>query len=101
MCTTLTNTPVSALLAVGVAEYVLNLVPPGTHSPRKFVTPAALDKMLRNNGLSVTRVEGMDFNPLLNKWSITGNNIRVNYALVAQKPDILPPPTQPYERVIA
>lgn len=72
-----------ATVVVG-AEYVLGLLPKGTHEYAKFITPAQLAKMARDAGLRVDRIRGMEYNPFTHtaRWS---ERPWVNYALLCYK----------------
>lgn len=82
--TTINRTNASYLLAILGAEYVLNLVPRGTHQWEKFVTPEEIKKLLEENHCSVKFEMGMFFNPLTKNWSWI-NDKGCNYAVYAQK----------------
>jgi 2-polyprenyl-6-hydroxyphenyl methylase/3-demethylubiquinone-9 3-methyltransferase len=75
----------SYLLAVIGAEYVLKLLPRGTHDYAKFIKPSELAGMCRSAGLEVSRVTGMTYNPLTKVYAL-GPDADVNYILHAQKP---------------
>lgn len=85
MFTTINRTPLSYLVAIVMAEYVLNVITRGTHDWHKFVTPQEVTDMLTDEGMTVTFVKGMSFNPLTRKFSWSPND-SVNYALYAVKP---------------
>ncbi|MBN2647604.1 MAG: bifunctional 2-polyprenyl-6-hydroxyphenol methylase/3-demethylubiquinol 3-O-methyltransferase UbiG [Thiotrichales bacterium] len=72
------------LLAIFAAENLLNLVPKGTHTYQKFLTPAELDAMARQAGLQLRDSSGIDFNPLLNRYRLK-SALDVNYLLAYQK----------------
>ncbi|MBO1927991.1 bifunctional 2-polyprenyl-6-hydroxyphenol methylase/3-demethylubiquinol 3-O-methyltransferase UbiG [Thiomicrorhabdus sp. 6S2-11] len=72
------------LLAILAAEKVLNLVPDGTHTYDKFITPAEMDAMARKAGLFLRDSAGIEFNPLLNRYGLNGN-LDINYLLAYQK----------------
>jgi 2-polyprenyl-6-hydroxyphenyl methylase/3-demethylubiquinone-9 3-methyltransferase len=74
----------SYLLAVVGAEYVLKLLPRGTHDYAKFIRPAELAAMCRGAGLQVSRVTGMTYNPFTKVYAL-GNVTDVNYILHATK----------------
>jgi len=74
----------SYLLAVIGAEYVLKLLPRGTHDYAKFVRPSELAAMCRDGGLIVAGLIGMTYNPLTKAYSL-GRDTDVNYILHAQK----------------
>jgi 2-polyprenyl-6-hydroxyphenyl methylase/3-demethylubiquinone-9 3-methyltransferase len=75
----------SFLLAVVGAEYVLGLVPRGTHEYLKLIRPAELARACRAAGLEVRELTGLHFNPLTQTYRL-GGNVDVNYFLHATKP---------------
>ncbi len=75
----------SYLLAVLGAEYVLKLLPRGTHDYAKFVKPSELAAMCRAAGLGVAGMTGMTYNPLTQVYAL-GPDADVNYILHAMKP---------------
>jgi 2-polyprenyl-6-hydroxyphenyl methylase/3-demethylubiquinone-9 3-methyltransferase len=81
---TLNRTPRSFLMAKLGAEYLLRLLPVGTHDWRMFVTPAELGAGLRGAGLSVADIAGMEMG-LSGTWRIT-RDTGVNYLMMAEKP---------------
>jgi len=82
---TLNRNPKSYLFAVIGAEYVLNLLPRGTHDYAKFIKPSELALMCRRSGLSVEGITGMTYNPLTRQYAL-GRDADVNYILNARKP---------------
>ena len=74
----------SYLLAVVGAEYVLKLLPRGTHDYASFIKPSELAGMCRRANLAVTRVTGMTYNPFTKVYSL-GSDTDVNYILHAVK----------------
>jgi 2-polyprenyl-6-hydroxyphenyl methylase/3-demethylubiquinone-9 3-methyltransferase len=74
----------SYLLAVIGAEYVLKLLPRGTHDYAGFIKPSELAGMCRVSGLAVDRITGMTYNPFLRVYSL-GSDTDVNYILHAMK----------------
>lgn len=72
------------LLAIFAAEQVMNLVPKGTHTYDKFITPAEMDAMARQADLYLRDSAGIEFNPLLNRYGLT-EQVDVNYLLAYQK----------------
>ena len=83
---TLNRNPKAYLLAVLGAEYVLNLLPKGTHDFKKFIKPSELAGFLREAGLEMIDIAGMSFNPLTDTYSI-GSDTDVNYLIAARKPE--------------
>ncbi len=81
---TINRNPKSFLFAIIGAEYVLNMLPKGTHEYRRFITPAELARMAREAGLTVTEFTGMTYNPLTQHYAL-GNDISVNYILACRK----------------
>ena len=71
--------------AVLGAEYILKLLPRGTHEYSKFIKPSELASRCRNAGLSVSGVVGMTYNPFTRVYAL-GRDADVNYILHAQKP---------------
>lgn len=82
---TLNRNPKSFLLAIIGAEYVLNLLPKGTHEYRRFITPAELAAMARDAGLGVTEFIGMTYNPFSKVYALN-NDVSVNYIVACRKP---------------
>ena len=82
---TLNRNPKSFLLAIIGAEYVLNLLPKGTHEYRRFITPAELAAMARDAGLGVTEFIGMTYNPFSKVYTLN-NDVSVNYIVACRKP---------------
>lgn len=75
---TINRNPKAYLFAVIGAEYVLNLLPKGTHDYAKFIKPAELAAMARDANLNVEQLTGMTYNPLSKVYSL-GNDTSVNY----------------------
>jgi 2-polyprenyl-6-hydroxyphenyl methylase/3-demethylubiquinone-9 3-methyltransferase len=82
---TLNRNPKAYLFAVIGAEYVLGLLPRGTHDYAKFIKPSELSALCRRAALSVEGVIGMTYNPLTRRYAL-GHDADVNYILHAQKP---------------
>ncbi|MFA6037677.1 MAG: bifunctional 2-polyprenyl-6-hydroxyphenol methylase/3-demethylubiquinol 3-O-methyltransferase UbiG [Legionellales bacterium] len=72
----------SFLLAIIGAEYVLNLVPKGTHEYAKFITPAELSRLLREQNFELEKIQGMSYNPLNQEFKLSAD-CDVNYLLSA------------------
>jgi 2-polyprenyl-6-hydroxyphenyl methylase/3-demethylubiquinone-9 3-methyltransferase len=75
---TLNRTPKSYLFAIIGAEYVLNLLPRGTHDYSKFVRLSELATWARQAGLEVREFAGMSYNPFTRAYSL-GRDLSVNY----------------------
>ena len=67
------------------AEYLLKLLPTGTHSFDKFIKPSELTRWARQANLELTEQTGMTYNPLAKHYSLTPGNSSVNYLLAFQK----------------
>jgi 2-polyprenyl-6-hydroxyphenyl methylase/3-demethylubiquinone-9 3-methyltransferase len=83
---TLNRNPKSYLFAIIGAEYVLRLLPRGTHDYAKFITPAELSQYGRNAGLQIESVKGMTYNPFTKIYSLN-QDTDVNYLIACRKPD--------------
>src|SRR3989338_58881 len=81
---TLNRNMKSYLLAVIGAEYVLNLLPRGTHDYSKFIKPSELGQHCRNAGLNIEDIIGMSYNPL-NKEYTLGKDTDVNYMIACRR----------------
>ena len=75
---TLNKTLKSYIFAIVGAEYVLRWLPIGTHEWEKFIKPEELISILEKSDLRLDKVDGMNFNLLKNKWSVS-NDKSVNY----------------------
>ena len=82
---TLNRNPKSYLFAIIGAEYVLGLLPRGTHDYAKFITPAELSGFARKADLEVEALKGMTYNPLTKIYSLN-QNTSVNYLVATVKP---------------
>ncbi|MES2534443.1 MAG: bifunctional 2-polyprenyl-6-hydroxyphenol methylase/3-demethylubiquinol 3-O-methyltransferase UbiG [Pseudomonadota bacterium] len=82
---TLNRNPKSYLFAVIGAEYLLNLLPKGTHDYAKFLTPAELSQFIRNAGLTINALRGMTYNPFTKTYSLN-QNTDVNYLVACTRP---------------
>ena len=81
---TLNRNPQSFLFAIVGAEYVLNLLPKGTHEYAKFIRPSELAGFCREAGLQAQASRGLQYNPLTRRYWLDGNT-RVNYMLATQR----------------
>ena len=75
---TINRNPKSYFFAIVGAEYVLNLLPKGTHNYEKFIRPSEIDGWARNFNLSISSIIGMTYNPLTKKYKL-GGDVSVNY----------------------
>lgn len=81
---TINRNPKSYLFAIIGAEYVLNLLPRGTHDYKKLIRPSELDTWIRSSGLSTREITGMSYNPITKKYWL-GDDVDVNYLIHASK----------------
>jgi len=82
---TLNRNPKSYLFAVIGAEYILRMLPKGTHDYEKFITPSELSQFIRSAGLEVQGFKGMGYNPLTKIYSLN-DDTSVNYLVAARRP---------------
>ncbi|MCG6892227.1 MAG: bifunctional 2-polyprenyl-6-hydroxyphenol methylase/3-demethylubiquinol 3-O-methyltransferase UbiG [Desulfobacteraceae bacterium] len=75
---TLNRTLLAGVLAIAAAEYVLGLVPRGTHTYRRFIRPDELLQWAEEGGLVLRDLSGMQYNPILRNARI-GGHTRINY----------------------
>ncbi len=81
---TINRNPKAFLFAVVGAEYVLNLLPRGTHEYQKFIRPSELASHLRAAGLTLNATRGLQYNPLTQRYWLDGDT-SVNYMFATQK----------------
>ncbi len=81
---TINRNPKSYLLAIVGAEYVLGLLPKGTHDYHKLIRPSELEEFARGAGLAVRDLSGMRYNPLLGAPSLV-SDVSVNYLVHCRK----------------
>lgn len=82
---TLNRNPKSYLFAIIGAEYVLNLLPRGTHDYARFIKPSELSAACRNAGLEISGITGMTYNPFSKVYALEADS-SVNYILCARAP---------------
>ncbi|RZI41531.1 bifunctional 2-polyprenyl-6-hydroxyphenol methylase/3-demethylubiquinol 3-O-methyltransferase UbiG [Herbaspirillum sp. HC18] len=82
---TINRNPKAYLFAVIGAEYVLRMLPKGTHDYAKFITPAELSQYARSAGLQVDGLKGMTYNPLTKIYSLN-QDTDVNYLVACSRP---------------
>ena len=81
---TINRNPKSYLFAMIGAEYVLRLLPKGTHDYAKFIRPSELEAWARAAGLQLTDLTGMSYNPLTQEYRL-GSDVYVNYLAAFRK----------------
>jgi 2-polyprenyl-6-hydroxyphenyl methylase/3-demethylubiquinone-9 3-methyltransferase len=82
---TLNRNPKAFLFAIVGAEYLLRLLPKGTHEYARFIRPSELARWCRDAGLELQGSRGMEYNPLTRRYWLSGNT-SVNYLLACRKP---------------
>jgi 2-polyprenyl-6-hydroxyphenyl methylase/3-demethylubiquinone-9 3-methyltransferase len=82
---TINRNPKSFLFAIVGAEYVLKLLPAGTHEYQKFIRPSELESWARAAGLELRASIGMHYNPITREYSL-GPNLDVNYLMYFRRP---------------
>ena len=83
---TLNRVPKAYLLAIVAAEYVLNMVPKGTHDYKTFIKPAELSQTARSVGLELQGITGIEYSPFTKQFSL-GRDIDVNYIAAFRRPE--------------
>ena len=83
---TINRNPKSYLLAVIGVEYILRMLPKGTHEYAKFIRPSELGEWIRNAGLEMTHMTGLVYNPITKTYRLNKRDVDVNYMICARKP---------------
>jgi 2-polyprenyl-6-hydroxyphenyl methylase/3-demethylubiquinone-9 3-methyltransferase len=83
---TINRNPKAYLFAVVGAEYLLNLLPKGTHEYDKFIKPSEMAQCIRQAGLLMDDITGMTYNPLTKVYRLNPNDVDINYLVHAVKP---------------
>ncbi|TXR53138.1 bifunctional 2-polyprenyl-6-hydroxyphenol methylase/3-demethylubiquinol 3-O-methyltransferase UbiG [Reinekea thalattae] len=81
---TINRNPKSWLFAIAGAEYVLKLLPKGTHEFKKFIKPSELTQFARNASLKTLNLAGMQYNPISKGFKLT-DDVSVNYLMATEK----------------
>jgi 2-polyprenyl-6-hydroxyphenyl methylase/3-demethylubiquinone-9 3-methyltransferase len=82
---TLNRNPKSFLFGIVGAEYLLQLLPKGTHEYARFIRPSELARWCRDVGLTVQETRGLQYNPLTRRYKLCADT-SVNYLLACRKP---------------
>ena len=83
---TINRNPKAYLLAITGVEYVLRMLPKGTHEYGKFIRPAELGQWIREAGLELDQMTGLTYNPITKTYRLTETDVDVNYMICARKP---------------
>ncbi|MGB4344215.1 MAG: bifunctional 2-polyprenyl-6-hydroxyphenol methylase/3-demethylubiquinol 3-O-methyltransferase UbiG [Moraxellaceae bacterium] len=83
---TINRNPKAYTFAILGAEYILRMLPRGTHDYAKFIKPSELASWVRAAGLDMTDITGLHYNPLTRRYWL-GPNVDVNYMIATTRPD--------------
>ena len=83
---TINRNPKAFVFAIVGAEYVLNLLPKGTHEYGKFIKPSEMSRWIRAAGLLPQEMTGLTYNPLTKHYRLVTEDVSVNYMIRAIKP---------------
>jgi 2-polyprenyl-6-hydroxyphenyl methylase/3-demethylubiquinone-9 3-methyltransferase len=83
---TINRNPKAYLFAIVGAEYLLRLLPKGTHDFAKFIRPSELEAWAREGGLELKELTGMSYNPFSQQYSL-GRDLDVNYIAACIRPE--------------
>ncbi len=81
---TINRNPKAFVLAIVGAEYILNMLPKGTHEYARFIKPSELETQARQAGLQARDITGMTYNPLFQTYKL-GRDVDVNYLMYFRK----------------
>lgn len=82
---TINRNPKAYAFAILGAEYLLKMLPKGTHDYDKFIKPSELAQWLRAAGLELQNISGMTYNPITKHYKLDADDVSVNYLLHAKK----------------
>jgi 2-polyprenyl-6-hydroxyphenyl methylase/3-demethylubiquinone-9 3-methyltransferase len=85
---TINRNPKAYLFAIVGAEYLLQMLPKGTHDFSKFIRPSELGSWSRHAGLELGDITGMTYNPLTKHYKLDKNDVQVNYLLQTTRPEL-------------
>jgi len=83
---TINRNPKAFMLAIVGAEYLLRLLPRGTHEYGKFIRPSELAAAARRSGLDVIAMSGMTYNPITRQYRLDARDVDVNYLAAFRRP---------------
>ena len=83
---TINRNPKAFVFAIVGAEYLLNLLPKGTHEYEKFLRPAELASYARQAGLELVDMTGLTYNPITRRYRLSRSDVSVNYLAAFRKP---------------
>ena len=82
---TINRNPKAFMLAIVGAEYLLRLLPRGTHDYHRFLKPSEIAQAARAAGLDVVRMSGMTYNPLTRRYRLDARDVDVNYLMALRR----------------
>ncbi|MFT5690823.1 MAG: 2-polyprenyl-6-hydroxyphenyl methylase/3-demethylubiquinone-9 3-methyltransferase [Oceanicoccus sp.] len=82
---TINRNPKSYLFSIIGAEYLLQLLPRGTHNYDKFIKPSELATWIRDAGLRLKNITGLTYNPITKKYRLNSDDVDVNYLMHVRK----------------
>lgn len=82
---TINRNPKAYAFAVLGAEYILKMLPKGTHDYKKFIRPSELAKWMREAGLELQSISGMTYNPITKHYALSDTDVDVNYLVHAKR----------------
>jgi len=83
---TINRNPKAFLFAIVGAEYVLKLLPRGTHDYEKFLRPSELAAFARAAGLDLQQMIGLTYNPVTRRYRLVADDVSVNYLAAFRRP---------------
>ena len=83
---TINRNPKSYLFAIIGVEYVLKMLPKGTHNFAKFIKPSELTSWIRDASLELQDITGLLYNPITKNYKLSQNDVDVNYMISVTKP---------------
>jgi len=83
---TINRNPKAYAFAILGAEYLLKMLPKGTHEYSKFIRPSELGNWIRSAGLELVDITGMTYNPITRNYKLDPNDVSVNYLIHTRKP---------------
>ncbi len=83
---TINRNPKSYLFAIVGAEYILNMLPKGTHDYQKLIKPSELATWIRQADLELCEMTGMTYNPITKQYKLNADDVDVNYLVHVRKP---------------
>jgi len=84
---TINRNPKAFAFAIVGAEYILGLLPKGTHEYKKLIKPSELARWIRQAGLEIQEMTGLTYNPITKQYKLVEGDVSVNYTVRATKPN--------------